>query len=121
MELNNRVQSGTLKVSEDVIVTITKLAILEIDGVKSLASSSLSLTSIFSKKDTQGNLVKVKLMGDVVEISVGVIVEYGYKVVRIAEQIQNSVKSSVQTMTGVTVAKVNVRIAGVVLEDQQEN
>jgi uncharacterized alkaline shock family protein YloU len=119
MERSEKIQTGTLKVSESVIATIVRLATLEIEGVDSLASSNASIKGLISKTNQTG-AIRIKLVGDVVEISLRVIVKYGHKIVNVAEQIQNSVKSSVQTMTGVAVARVNVQIAGVVFEDTKK-
>lgn len=120
MERGERVQSGTLKVSEDVIATIVKLAALEIDGVESFASSNVPIKNVL-KKSTQTSAIRIRLVGDVVEISVRIIVKYGHKVVNVSEQVQNNIKSSVQTMTGVAVARVNVQIAGVVFDEVKNN
>lgn len=120
MERSERIQTGTLKVSESVIATIVRLATLEINGVDSLSSSNASIKGFLSKTN-QAGAIRIRLAGDIVEINVRVVVKYGHKVVALAEQIQNNVKSSVQSMTGVAVARVNVQIAGVVFEDNKKN
>lgn len=120
MERGERVQTGTLKVSESVLATIVKCAALEVEGVESLAHSSprnISSVKALLNKNTQKGSIRIRLVGDVVEIAVRIIVKHGHNVVSIAEEIQNNVKSSVQTMTGIAVAVVNVQIAGVVFED----
>lgn len=116
MERGEKIYTGTLKVSENVIATIARLATTEVVGVEGLVNSSSSLKHVILKQ-TENDAIKIRLTGDVVEISINVLVKFGHKVVAIAEQIQNNVKSSVQSMTGVTVARVNVYIAGVVFED----
>ncbi len=120
MERSEKMQTGTLKVSESVIATIVRLATLEVNGVDSLSSSNASIKSFLSKTNQSG-AIRIRLAGDVVEINVRVVVKYGHKVVTLAEQIQSNVKSSVQSMTGVAVARVNVQIAGVVFEDIKKN
>lgn len=127
MENDNAYKSGTLRISEEVILTIAKLAISDIKGVEEIVpvndfgvknKSLQKLVSrdwgiarkLFGKKN---NLIKVKLMGDVVEITLAVIIKQGHKVAMVAESIQNSVKSSVQSMTGITVSRVNVIISGI--------
>ncbi len=116
MERGSKVQAGTLKVSENVLATITRLAATEVPGVDGLTNANAGYKRMILKQ-TENDAIKIRLTGDVVEISLGVVVKFGHKVVSIAEQIQNNVKSSVQSMTGVTVARVNVYIAGVVFED----
>ena len=123
MERSERIQTGTLKVSESVLATIVKCATLEIDGVENLAQSAPNISNIKSliNKNTQKGAIRIRLVGDVVEISVRVIVKNGFKVISIAEEIQSNVKSAVQTMTKIAVARVNVQIAGVVFEDLKKD
>ena len=41
--------------------------------------------------------------------------KYGFNIPTVSEKIQEKVKSAIETMTGLTVADVNIRIAGVVM------
>jgi len=116
MDNREKQNTGTLRVSENVIATIARIATNEIIGVEGLANANAGFKKVILKQ-TENDAIKVRLTGDVVEISISVLVKFGNKVVAIAEQIQNNVKSSVQSMTGVTVARVNVYIAGVVFAD----
>lgn len=116
MERGEKVQAGTLKVSESVIATIARLATIEVAGVESLTNANSTFKNVFLKQ-SENDAIKVRLAGDVVEISISILVKFGHKVVVISEQIQNNVKASVQSMTGVAVARVNVSIAGVVFDD----
>ena len=47
----------------------------------------------------------------------GLTVDYGYDVVEVAKQVQNKVKAAIENMTGLTVSGVNVKIAGVNIEN----
>ena len=58
-------------------------------------------------------MVEVKVTDNVAVIHVGINIKYGYKVTDVALRIQNSVKSAVQSMTGITVDKVNVSVVGI--------
>ncbi len=115
MEEQNKLQQGTLKVSDDVIATVARLAAIEVEGVDSLANASVSFKQLLLKPD-KNNSVKVKLSGDVVEISISILVKFGNKVTTVAENIQNRIKAYVQNMTGITVSRVNVSIAGIVFD-----
>jgi uncharacterized alkaline shock family protein YloU len=57
--------------------------------------------------------IKATLKGEAAEIDISIIVMSGHKAVKVAEAVQQSVKSAVQNMTGIAVSKVNVRISGV--------
>ena len=52
------------------------------------------------------------------KIDVNIIVEYGSRIPDVAFEIQNRVKKAVENMTGLTVADVNVRVAGIEVEAQ---
>ena len=120
MEGSSKIQQGTLKVSDDVIATIARLATTEVEGVESLTTASVSFKQLFVKPGKNGS-IKIKLAGDVVEISISIFVRFGHKVTAVAENVQNRIKSDVQSMTGVTVSKVNVSIDGIVFDTQEKD
>ena len=49
---------------------------------------------------------------------VSVILKYGYSIPEVSEKIQERISSAIETMTGLTVAEVNVKIAGVKIENK---
>ena len=63
--------------------------------------------------------IHARLTGESAEIDISIIVISGHKAVRVAEAVQQSVKSAVQNMTGIAVSKVNVRITGVRLNNTE--
>ena len=119
MERVKRVNEGSLKVSDEVIETVAKIAACDVDGVVSLTKAAVSFNSLFMKSP-HNDAVKIKLYGDVVEITVSVIIKAGYKVTAVAENIQTRVKDDIQGMTSVTVAKVNVLITGIVFDENKQ-
>ena len=116
MEKGRTAQSGSLQISEDVILTITKQVVLDVEGVHSLASGRFSLKDFVVRSET-ANPIRIVLNVDVAQINICINLVYGYKIKDVAEQIQSNVKATVQNMTGITVSKVNVYIAGVVKEE----
>ncbi|MBR6670726.1 MAG: Asp23/Gls24 family envelope stress response protein [Ruminococcus sp.] len=106
MDKNNSSVKGVLKISEDVIITVARLAASDVKGVAGLKDSS---DCIFKKN----NAIKISMMGDVVAISVSIIVNSDERASTVAAKVQNAVKENVQNMTGVTVARVNVIVAGI--------
>ena len=61
--------------------------------------------------------VKVVVEQGEVSAELAITVEYGYDVVEVAKQVQNKVKAAIENMTGLTVSGVNVKIAGVNIEN----
>ena len=113
MEQNQVNQTvGSLKISEDVVATIAGLATKEVQGVASLANAPANIKGLILK-NTVSKSIKIELNDDVAVIGVYVNLTYGAKIPEVAEKIQNNVKSAVQSMTGITVSKVNVFIVGI--------
>lgn len=113
MMFGNQKAQGQLKVSKDVILTVTKNAVLNIEGICSIANAkNKMLKNIFLSK-TDSESINIDFVNDTVEISIYLYVNPGVKVKSVAEQVQNNVKNEVQSMTGVTVSKVNVTISDV--------
>lgn len=116
MEKKPNTSSGTLKVSEGVIVTIAKNAASEVDGVERIATKQFKLKS-FLQSSSDPSEIKVTMTEGVCVISLSIVVKSGFNVVNVCEQIQEKVKAAVQSMTGVTVSKVDVTVTDVVFEN----
>lgn len=109
METKTNQPVGSIKVSDSVILKIAEVAATEIDGVD---CNGQSLTPANAKSKMFG-CVKCKLSGDTAALSLDVVMLEGFNAVTVAESIQKSVKSAVQGMTGFTVTKVDVNVAGI--------
>lgn len=116
MEIGKNAQAGSLKISEEVVLTITRQTVLDVTGVHSLAQGRLNLKDLMLRSHSE-NSIKIILNVDVAQISLCVNLIYGYKIKDVAQQIQENVKAAVQNMTGITVSKVDVLVAGVVKEE----
>lgn len=117
MEQSTKTKKGTLRVSENVIITITKNAASEVLGVASIAQKPFSVGS-FLRSNVEPSDVSVAMLDGVAKISMSIITKSGYNIINVCEQIQERVKAAVQTMTGVTVSKVNVSVVDVEFEAQ---
>ena len=53
-----------------------------------------------------------------VGVELAINMEYGYSIPEVTGTVQDKVKSAIETMTGLEVAEVNIRVAGVNLEDE---
>lgn len=106
------VQNNCLKVSEDVIYHIAEIASCDVDGVAGLSKQKVTFTNIFNKEN-HSSAINIKMLGDVVEISVSIIVSFGCRVSKVAEAVQQKIKDDIQSMTGITVTRVNVTVDGI--------
>ena len=105
---------GSLQISTDVIAKIARLAALEIEGVKSVSCGNSPVKGFFAKVNIH-KPVEVELTDEVAQITVNVMMRYGYRIPSVCEALQKSVKASVQNMTGITVSQVNVVVTGVAM------
>ncbi|MCX7658701.1 MAG: Asp23/Gls24 family envelope stress response protein [Oscillospiraceae bacterium] len=119
MEVKSKFQQGTLKVSDEVISSVARLAACEVEGIVGIAEPEASFGRMFVKPD-KNDAVKIKISGDTVEISLGVLVKYGCKATVAAKRVQENIKAAVQSMTGIMVSRVDVLIAGVVFENNKK-
>ena len=103
---------GSLQISRDVIAAIAGTCTQEIEGVAGLARRVSNFKEGPLRKPVN-KPVGVVLKDNVVEINVGVTLKYGAKIFETCTAIQQCVKSTVQTMTGMAVNRVNVRVAHV--------
>ena len=104
--------TGTLRISREVLATIARSAALEVEGVSSIAEVPVDIKERFVKGQIP-KTVSVAIKDDLAEIEVQIIIKNGYRIGSVSESVQRSVKESVQSMTGITVSKVNVVIAGI--------
>ncbi len=102
MENNN---FGQVKISNDVIATIAGLAAIEVEGVET--------TSTFTDKLLKNNGVKIQIEEDEVILDVMIIIDYGISIPDIAFKVQENVKNTVETMTGLKVSQVNIHVQGI--------
>lgn len=123
MERVNEVQenNGTIKISEDAIATITSVAVMEIDGVCSLSGSIAGEIAhkLGKKNSTKG--IKVTNGEDEVVIDINIVVKYGVRIPEVAWNVQDNVKKSVESMSGLNVTKVNVHVCGVDFAEDSES
>ena len=118
MERDNKAPGAdTLKISEDVLATITNVAITEIEGVYGLADRKCKK----GKNSKCGGAVEIVVSDEVAEIDVFIILKYGVNVPQVSQEIQHNIKRSVQTMIGITVSKVNVHVVDIVPETVKVN
>lgn len=114
---------ASLRISNDVLTKIAEVAATEIRGVASegehLVVSDKNMAQITGKL-MPSSPVKAVLKNDSVEVTVSIVVLQGFKAENVAQSVQESVKSAIQNMAGISVSKVNVKIADIMLSKSAE-
>ena len=105
---------GSINISEDVVASIAVSAAREVDGVAGMMSGSAgNVTELMKKGLTKG--VKMEVGEDSIALDLYLNVSYGHAIPEVAENVQKSVASAVEAMTGFSVGTVNVHVTGISL------
>jgi len=107
---------GSIIVADEAIAVIAGLATMEVEGVASMAGNATRelISKIGIKSLSKG--VKVDVLENVATVDITLNMKYGYNVKKVSCKVQEKVKATVENMTGLVVADVNVRVAGIELE-----
>ncbi len=106
--------SGYIQIADDVVSSIIGLAVTEVDGVSKLTGD---ITRDLVAKLGKNSLSKgVRVIFDDEEnlkVYVSIEIKFGYNIVDVSRAIQEKVKQSLLTMTGLTCSTVNVKISSI--------
>jgi uncharacterized alkaline shock family protein YloU len=108
-----------LSINTEVLRKMAEMATLEVEGVVSIAKKNYDLKdAVKAKSPMQG--IKIERVNGALEIGVYIVLKKGTKVRDIAEKIQANVKDKIQTMTNTAVTRVNVIIADIVFDKDED-
>ena len=110
---------GQVQIADEVVAIIAGLAATEVAGVASMAGN---ITNELVSKLGMKNLskgVKVTVLEGVVTVDLNLNIEYGKNILETSKKVQEKVKSSIENMTGLEVADVNIHIASVDMENEK--
>ncbi len=105
---------GEININKEVVSIIAGSAAVECYGLVGMVPRSASDGVVrLLKRDNLKKGVAVEFVDDEIIIELHVIILFGTKISVVAQNIIDRVKYSVETMTGLKVAKVNLNIEGV--------
>jgi uncharacterized alkaline shock family protein YloU len=104
---------GIVRINNDAISTIASIAAMEVKGVHSLgAGIRRALHEIFLRRPSCGG-VKISMRESEIKLTISIVVDYGVDISRVADEVQDNVKRSVEKMTGLIMSEVDVIVDGV--------
>lgn len=117
--IQNDAGKGEVKIADEVVAIIAALAATEVEGVDSMAGNITNelISRLGMKNLSKG--VKVDVLEGVVTVSLTLNLKYNYSVVEVSGKVQEKVKNAIENMTGLEVADVNIKVAGVEMENQE--
>ena len=111
---------GEVRISEDVIATISIVAAESVEGVVEMQSNlKSSVTQMLGVKNLNRG-VKVRIGEEEAVIDVFITVLYGINIVDVCKLVQEKIKEAVENMTDLEVVEVNVHVSGIALEDKEK-
>lgn len=110
-------ENGTVQISEDVVASIAAAAILETEGVCGLSANLTTdiAEMMLGKKNPAKGIRLTGAKDGALCIECDVVAKFGAAVFELGKTLQDVVKNSVESVTGLTVQQVNVNICGVAL------
>ncbi len=111
---------GDVKIADDVVAAIAAIAAGEVEGVGKtpgdLGTTIMAYVGV--KKADRG--VRVEIVGNIVHVELKLQVLYGYNIPEVTGKVQEKVKNSIENMTGLSVADINIRVSGIEMEKTEE-
>ena len=103
---------GSIHISPSAVATIAYRATLESYGVVGLAPRNLAeeLAQTITREPARG--ITVLFDGEIIDIDIHVVVEYGTRVQSVANSVANTVRFHVEKALGLKVNAINVHVAG---------
>ncbi|SMP48491.1 Asp23/Gls24 family envelope stress response protein [Anoxynatronum buryatiense] len=106
-------RSGEIHIAEDVIATIASLSATDVKGVAGMSGGLTGgIADVLGKKNLSKG-VKVEVKNQVVYLHLNLVLEYGIAIPDIAWEIQDKVKTMVETMTALKVGAVDIHVQAV--------
>ena len=109
-----------MQIADEVVAIIAGLAATEVEGVDSMAGN---ITNELVGKLGMKNLskgVKVDVTEEHVSVDLSLNMKYGYNIPDVSEKVQDRVKTAIENMTGLHVLDVNIKIASVNMEAEEQ-
>lgn len=111
-----RESNGSINISEDVVASLVKAAIEEVEGVAGLSNTAgAEIAELIGLKTTSKG-IKVQFADARITIDAIITVLYGSKIVDVAASVQEKVAGAVVSATGIDDCTVNVHVSGVAFE-----
>ena len=109
-------QLGSINISEDVIYSLVRTTISEVEGVAGLANTAGGELAELIGLKTVTKGVKVQFVDNQVVIDAIITVYYGYSILKVAQDVQEKVTSVVHETTGFEKPQVNVHVSGLAFD-----
>jgi len=102
-------EKGKIRISEDIIMTIARNAVSEIQGITDISGGFPGgIVRIFNRNTSSKSGVLLEKEEDHLVLNLSLEVMYGIPIPYLVEEAQKKVKAAVETMTEIDVQQVNI-------------
>lgn len=111
---------GSITYANEVIAIIAGMAMNEVDGVVPAPNTSSGIADLLSGRKPATKGVRVEVGTEEASVDLVMAVEYGKPIQKVATEVQENVRKAIETMTGLKVVKVDVRVVGISFEKETQ-
>lgn len=102
-----------MMITDEAIAVMAGVAASEVKGVAGMSGGFAGgIAEVFGRRNPSKG-VKVVTKNDVTTVDLYVVVRYGYRIPDLAFEIQENVKNTIESLSGISVDAVNIHIQGV--------
>ena len=114
MECKIKNDIGTIYITEDVMLKVVGYAALECYGIFAMSSKRAKDGLVqWLGRENLSKGVQLRLVDDMLDVDLFIIVEYGISVAEVCKTIAQTVRYKLESMTGVKVRRVNISVEGI--------
>jgi len=113
LERTEHTDVGAIRIADEVVGIIAGMAATEVPGVAGMSGGLVGGIAEMLGKRNLSKGVKVEVGEREAAVDLFIIAEYGVRIPDVALQVQENVKTAIETMTGLDVVEVNIHVQGV--------
>lgn len=111
---------GNIHISEEVLAAVAAAAAAEVSGVSAMAANFGSEIAELLGKKNLAKGVHILVEEEKITVELAVLMAYGHTIPEVGKAVQENVKNTLESITGLEIAAVNVSVAGVVFPPKQQ-
>ena len=113
-------ENGQVIIADEVIAIIAGIAATEVEGVDSMDGGwSGEIIAKMGIRDLSRG-VTISIDDQQVSVNLRLNIRYGYSIPEVSKKVQDKVATAINSMTGLSVLDVNIKIADIIAGENQE-
>lgn len=112
---------GKVEISPEVIEVIAAIAASEVEGVAAMRGNFATGVAEKLGRKSHRKGVKVDLTDHGIVLDVYVVVEYGYSIPAVGQEIQSNIRQELHNMTALDANEINIHVVGIQFEQRDRS